>query len=132
MTDSPSPLTPPAWFLAEVTNGLQGLYALCPEGCPGADVFPATVTLWALDLWTSPRRRWHPDTDTWPLREAFATLRQTCHRWPTPAKFWECLPGVPVSNYSVLPPAGRASHAESQAEAAARHAAFLTDLGVTP
>src|SRR5688572_6632337 len=85
----------PAWFMTEIASGLQALYALSPEGCPGADVLQATVGVWARDLWTANRRAWHRDADTQCIRHAFADLRQNCHRWPTPAKFWIALPDRP-------------------------------------
>jgi hypothetical protein len=87
-----TPNKPAAWFTAAIASGLQALYAINPDGCPGADVFPATIQVWASDLWHSPRRFWHEGEDKPCILVAFATLRGTCQRWPTPAKFWEVLP----------------------------------------
>lgn len=92
----------PAWFSAEIAAGLQAIYALSPEGCPGADVLPATIGVWARDLWASSRRGWHQQADTGCIRSAFSRLRSTCERWPTPAKFWPLLPNRPPAPANAL------------------------------
>ena len=87
--------SPEPWFAAVITSGLQALNALNPEGCPGADVLPATMQVWTRDLWNDSRRTWNQHADRGCILAAFADLRATCIRWPTPAKFWAALPGRP-------------------------------------
>lgn len=79
------------------------MYLLCLEGCPAADVTAAVGRLWTTDLWNSPRREWHMEADAPCIRAAFETMRQTCHRWPTPAKFWEVLPARRAPENTMLP-----------------------------
>lgn len=119
--------TIPAWFMGEIASGLQALYALSPEGCPGADVLQATVGVWARDLWASRKRSWHQQADTQCIRHAFQQLRQSCTRWPTPAKFWEHLPdrNPPPANALIDEQWGR----ERQADALACMRRSFADMG---
>lgn len=108
--------TVPAWFMTEIASGLQAVYALCPEGTPGADVLQATIGVWARDLWSSRKRSWHRDSDTPCIRFAFAQIRQNSTRWPTPTKFWEALPDrkPPSGNKALMDPnAGRENEDEA-------------------
>lgn len=109
--------TVPAWFMTEIASGLQALYALSLEGNPGADVLQATVGVWARDLWNSRKRSWHQQADTGCIRTAFALLRQTSERWPTPSKFWTVLPdrAPPPTNALIDEQWGRERQADALA-----------------
>lgn len=97
------PTTIPAWFSTLIGEGLASLYLLSLEGCPAADATPAVGRLWTSDLWHSKRRAWHMEADEPCIRAAFTTLRQTCTRWPAPAKFWEVLPSRAAPTDAALP-----------------------------
>lgn len=97
----PSPI--PQWFSTLIREGLASLYTLCLEGCPAADILTATAEFWSRDLWNSPRRGWHEEADTPCIRLAFERMRQSCHRWPAPARFWELLPDRVLSDARALP-----------------------------
>jgi hypothetical protein len=86
-----------------IGEGLASLYLLSLDGCPAADATPAVGRLWTADLWNSQRRDWHMEADGPCIRSAFETLRQTCHRWPSPAKFWEVLPSRKPPEDTLLP-----------------------------
>jgi hypothetical protein len=104
------------------------LYSLSLEGSPGADTLPVTGEVWVRDLWDSRRRYWMEDGDVQCIRQAFATLRQTCTRWPTPAKFWDALPPRPHGEQKLLGPGwGR----EREAEALACMREWCKDRGFT-
>lgn len=97
---NPSPT--PQWFSTLIREGIASLYLLCLEGCPAADILSATGEFWIRDLWNSRRREWHLEADAPCIQAAFEKLRQTCHRWPAPARFWECLPErKPVEGHSL-------------------------------
>jgi hypothetical protein len=119
--------TVPGWFMKAIASGLQALYAMSLEGTPGADVLPATVRVWAFDLWQSKRRYWVEDGDAECIRRAFQTLRETCTRWPTQPKFWDALPERPAGEFKAIGPGwGR----ERESDALACRARWLRDLGV--
>ena len=121
-----TPSSPPPWFSTEIRSGLASLYALSLEGCPGADTLQATAALWTGDLWGNRKRYWHQDLDTGCIRQAFATLRQTCRRWPTESAFWDALPNRPApKNLQIGPGWGR----EREADALACRDRWLADLG---
>lgn len=88
MTQTPVP----TWFSTLIREGLATLYLLNLEGYPAADTAGSTADIWVEFLWKSRKREWHAEADTPCIRAAFAKLVGTCHRWPAPAKFWECLP----------------------------------------
>lgn len=99
----PQPTPIPTWFSTLIGEGLASLYLLSLEGCPAADATPAVGRLWTADLWNSPRRNWHMEADEPCIRKAFETMRQTCSRWPAPAKFWEVLPNRAPPKDAALP-----------------------------
>ena len=122
------PEKPHAWFIAAIASGLQAMYAINPDGCPGADVFPATIQVWATDLWNDKRRFWHEGEDADCIRQAFANLRGHCLRWPTPAKFWEVLPNRAPPKDKLL---GERMTARRR-DALECEAAWREDLGLEP
>lgn len=78
------------------------MYALSLDGCPGADVLPATVTLWASDLWASYKCQWH-ESDAQRIRDAFQRLRGESRRWPQQSDFWGLLPARKPGQFAALP-----------------------------
>lgn len=86
-----------------IREGLASLHCLNLEGYPAVDVVAVTTSFWINDLWNSPRREWHMEADEPCIRKAFAAMRQTCHRWPAPAKFWEVLPARSTGNLTAIP-----------------------------
>lgn len=126
MNDTREP-TVPAWFMKAIASGLQSLYALCLEGTPGADVFPATTRVWAFDLWEDRRRFWHEEADLPCIQKAFAGMRSSCSRWPSQAKFWDCLPNRAEPKVKTIGPGwGR----EREADALRCMDRWLADLGI--
>lgn len=112
--------------MKEVATGLQALYSLGLEGSPGADVIPATIRVWAFDLWQSRKRYWVEDGDVTCIRQAFSNLRSSCNRWPTQPKFWEALPERKSKGPALFgPDFGR----EREKEALAAKKLWLRDLG---
>lgn len=82
----------PLWFSTLIREGLASLHCLNLEGYPAVDVVAITTNFWVNDLWSSSKREWHMEADEPCIRIAFKRLRNECHRWPAPAKFWEVLP----------------------------------------
>jgi hypothetical protein len=108
-----------------IREGLATLYLLNLDGCPAADTVGKTASIWVEFLWRSRRREWHMEADTPCIHEAFSKLVATSHRWPAPARFWECLPERKHSEHHALP--GRIFSLEERRENLRR----LAEIGTT-
>lgn len=108
-------MNPPDWFTTLIANGLARLYSLNLEGCPAADVLPATRIVWQESIWTHLQ---HADLthylDAPRLTRAFESLYVNSIRWPSPAMFLRALPPRPEPKRPPALPPGAMS-AEEQA-----------------
>lgn len=82
--------TKPDWILPTLKVGLQKLLCLSLEGQPSADVIGGTLLAWHEVI--THRRVFEESRDRTRFEDAFRTLAQRCHRWPTPADFLDALP----------------------------------------
>lgn len=122
-----SQTSPAPWFQSLIERSLATLYLLNLDGCPAADLIGKNAHLWVRLLWDKPHGGWHQEIDEPRIRQAFATIAETCTRWPSPAVFWDKLPRRPdpKQHTAIGPGWGR----ERQREADQCMAAWLKDLG---
>jgi hypothetical protein len=120
-----SPVDP--WFKELIQTCLASLYLLSLDGCPAADQVGNTSRLWVRLLWDKPRSGWVQQLDDPRIRQAFASIAETCKRWPSPAVFWDHLPKrpEPKRGTAIGPGWGR----ERQREADEARDRWLAELG---
>ena len=120
-----SPVAP--WFKAQIETSLATLYLLSLDGCPAADQVGNTAKLWVRLLWDKPRNGWHEQADAPRLRKAFASIAETCKRWPSPAVFLEHLPKRDEPKTTMI---GAGWGREREADALRCRDRWLADLGL--
>ncbi|MEX0732864.1 MAG: hypothetical protein WED00_05785 [Aquisalimonadaceae bacterium] len=109
----------PAWFRAEVGEGVQRLVAIALPSGPGLDSFKLTAQAWAEALWDAPVD-WREELDRPRLRAAFKRACRECHRWPAPRQVLDLLPSRPEPPKL---PAPRVSEAQRR-----RNRRYLDDM----
>lgn len=89
----PTPL-PADWLHDAVLDGLQSLLCLALDGQPAREVIPGTLAAWCEAIGLHRDLRLQRDLPR--IREAFAMLRATVRRWPSPRDFTELLDRTPA------------------------------------
>lgn len=77
------------WLQDAILDGLQGLLVLALEGQPAREVISGTHDAWCEAVALNRDLRLQRDLPR--LRLAFATLRATVRRWPSPREFTDIL-----------------------------------------
>lgn len=85
----------PDWFNDAIVDGLQGLYSLCLQGAPAAEVMEATTGVWITVLWDASNTAWDEVLDPPRIAAAFHKLALTSERWPAIPMLRRAMPPRP-------------------------------------